>query len=61
MATNFLPVAIEHDPWGTPWAQPRPTNSSGDLVTLTGTDGFLELPAGPATYPKGYVARMYRW
>ena len=59
--TYFLPVAVEHDGWGTPWAQPRPTNGSGDFVSLTGTDGFVELPPGPATYPKGYVTRIYRW
>jgi molybdopterin molybdotransferase len=58
--TYFLPVAIEHDPSGTPWAKPRPTNGSGDFVSLTGTDGFLELPPGPA-YAKADVARLYRW
>src|SRR6202171_2401192 len=25
----FLPVSIEHDAWGQPWAHPRPTNGSG--------------------------------
>ena len=59
--TYFLPVAVEHDGWGTPWAQPRPTNGSGDFVSLTGTDGFVELPPGPATYPKGHLTRIYRW
>jgi molybdopterin molybdotransferase len=57
----FLPVLIESDAWGRPWAAPRPTNSSGDFFTLAGTDGFLELPRGPATYPKGLVATLYRW
>jgi molybdopterin molybdotransferase len=59
--TYFLPVAVEHDGWGSPWAHPRPTNGSGDFVSLTGTDGFIELPPGPASYPKGHVATMYRW
>lgn len=59
--TYFLPVAVEHDQWGRPWAQPRPTNGSGDFVSLISTDGFLELPPGPATYPQGHVARLYRW
>jgi molybdopterin molybdotransferase len=58
--TYFLPVAIEHDTAGTPWAQPRPTNGSGDFVALIATDGFLELPPGPA-YAKAHVARLYRW
>jgi molybdopterin molybdotransferase len=27
----FLPVAIEHDDWGRPWANPRAPNGSGDF------------------------------
>ena len=57
----FLPVTIEHDAWGQPWANPRPTNGSGDFLSLAGTDGFVELPPGPNTYPKGFVAGLYRW
>lgn len=57
----FLPVRIELDDWGRPWAVPRPTNGSGDFTALAGTDGFVELPPGPNTYPKGFVSRLYRW
>jgi molybdopterin molybdotransferase len=57
----FLPVTIEHDDWGRPWAQPRATKGSGDFLSLAGTDGFIELPPGPNTYPKGFVAAVYRW
>jgi molybdopterin molybdotransferase len=57
----FLPVSIEHDDWGRPWANPRRTNGSGDFLSLTGTDGFVELPPGPNTYPKGFVTTVYRW
>jgi molybdopterin biosynthesis enzyme len=56
-----LPVAIEHDDWGRPWANPRRPNGSGDFLSLTGTDGFVELPPGPNTYPKGFVTTVYRW
>jgi molybdopterin molybdotransferase len=59
--TYFLPVAVEHDDWGRPWANPRPTNGSGDFLSLAGTDGFVELPPGPNTYAKGFVTSMYRW
>jgi molybdopterin molybdotransferase len=59
--TYFLPVAIEHDDWGRAWAKPRPPNGSGDFLSLTGTDGFVELPPGPNTYPKGFVTPVYRW
>jgi len=57
----FLPVRIETDEWGRPWALPRPTRGSGDFTSLGGTDGFVELPPGPNSYPKGFVARLYRW
>jgi molybdopterin molybdotransferase len=59
--TYFLPVAVEHDDWGRPWAVPRPPNGSGDFLSLAGTEGFVELPPGPNTYPKGFVTSMYRW
>jgi molybdopterin molybdotransferase len=57
----FLPVIIEHDDWGRPWASPKATNGSGDFLSLAGTDGFVELPPGPNTYPKGFVTSVYRW
>src|SRR6202167_2589178 len=57
----FLPIAIEPDDWGRPWASPRPTHGSGDFLSLAGTDGFVELPPGPNTYPKGFVTSVYRW
>jgi molybdopterin molybdotransferase len=59
--TYFLPVSIESDDWGRHWANPRPPNGSGDFLSLAGTDGFVELPPGPNTYPKGFVTSMYRW
>jgi len=59
--TSFMPVRTEIDDWGRPWAVPRPTNGSGDFMSLARTDGFVELPPGPNTYPKGFVTRLYRW
>ncbi len=59
--TYFLPVEILHDEDGRPSAHPRPTNGSGDFVSLTATDGFVELAPGPVTHPKGHIARVYRW
>jgi molybdopterin molybdotransferase len=59
--TYFLPVTIEHDDWGRPWAHPHPTNGSGDFLSLAETHGFVELPPGPNTYPKGFVTSVYRW
>ena len=59
--THFLPVRLEQDDWGRTWAQPAPTNGSGDFTSLAGTAGFVELPPGPNTYAKGFVTRLYRW
>jgi molybdopterin molybdotransferase len=59
--THFIPVRTEADEWGRPWAQPCLTNTSGDYTALAGTEGFVELPPGPNTYPKGFVTRLYRW
>lgn len=57
----FMPVRVETDDWGRAWAVPCPTNGSGDFTSLAGTDGFVELPPGPNTYPKGFVTRLHRW
>jgi molybdopterin molybdotransferase len=57
----YLPVKLKSDDWGRTSAEPRPTNGSGDFTALAGTDGFIELPPGPHTYPKGHVARFYAW
>ena len=58
---SLLPVRVGTDEWGRPWADPCPTNGSGDYAALTGTDGVLELPPGPEDFPKGFVARLYPW
>ena len=59
--TCFLPVVLEYDPEGRTVAAPRPTGGSGDLIALGGTDGFVELPQGPASHPAGLVIPFYRW
>jgi molybdopterin molybdotransferase len=59
--TLFMPVRIEIDDWGRNWAMPAPTHGSGDFTSLAGTVGFVELPPGPQTYPKGFVTRIHRW
>ena len=59
--TTFMPVRVQGDEWGRLWAHPHPTNGSGDFSSLTGTEGFVELPPGPNTYAKGFVTRLYRW
>jgi molybdopterin molybdotransferase len=59
--TFFMPVRLELDDWGRPWAVPQPTNGSGDFTSLAGSDGFVELPPGPNTYAKGFITRLHRW
>ena len=59
--TLFLPVRLETDAAGQRWAMPQLTHGSGDFTSLAGTDGFLELPPGPRTFPRGSVASLYRW
>jgi molybdopterin molybdotransferase len=55
------PVRVESLPDGRRLAHILPTNTSGDFAGLLGTDGFLELPAGPATFPAGYSVRFWAW
>ena len=57
----YLPVRLKTDDWGRTSAEPAPTNGSGDFTALAGTDGFVELPPGPNTFPKGFVARFFPW
>jgi molybdopterin molybdotransferase len=59
--TGFMPVRVSNDEWARPWATPCPTNGSGDFASLAMTDGFVELPPGPADFAKGYVSRLFRW
>lgn len=58
---GFLPVTIDIDAQGRPWALPVRVNGSGDFAALSGTRGFVELPSGPHLCPKGFVTRLYRW
>jgi molybdopterin molybdotransferase len=58
---GFMPVRVADDDWARPWATPCPTNGSGDFASLAMTDGFVELPPGPADFAKGYVTRLFRW
>jgi molybdopterin molybdotransferase len=59
--TWFLPVRLHWSDAGEALAEPRPTNTSGDFVSLAGTDGFVELPKGRAVHRAGTVAPLFRW
>jgi len=57
----FLPVVVESSSDGAALANPRPTNTSGDFVSLASTTGFVELPRGEDVYSKGLAVRLFRW
>jgi molybdopterin molybdotransferase len=56
----FVPVQVEHRSAGRR-AVPKPTRGSGDFTSLIGTDGFVELPPGPATVAAGTPVALYSW
>ena len=53
----FLPVQLEHSSTLGMVAMPRPTRGSGDFISLLGTDGFVELPPGPARISRQVSSR----
>lgn len=59
--TCFMPVELIYPDDGKPLAVPRPTNTSGDFVSLAGTDGFVELPRGRDDFPAGFACNFYTW
>jgi molybdopterin molybdotransferase len=56
----FIPVQITSAA-GRREAVLKPTRGSGDFTSLVGTDGFVELPPGPATVAAGTVVALYSW
>jgi molybdopterin molybdotransferase len=59
--TYFLPVVLSYNNAGELHAIPKQTNTSGDFVSLAGTDGIVELRRGQDEFPAGYPAPFYRW
>ena len=56
----FIPVQIGSE-GGRRHALLKPTRGSGDFTSLIGTDGFVELPPGPATVAAGTAVALYSW
>jgi molybdopterin molybdotransferase len=59
--TCFMPVQLIHEEDGRLLAMPKPTNTSGDFVSLAGTDGFVELPRGSDKFSAGHAVFFYAW
>ncbi|MBP6513863.1 MAG: molybdopterin molybdotransferase MoeA [Steroidobacteraceae bacterium] len=57
----LLPVTVEYDSDGCPWAWPHPTQGSGDFHALAGSAGIIELPPGPAVVEHGTRVILYPW
>jgi molybdopterin molybdotransferase len=58
--TMFVPVKVSRGE-GRRRAALRPTRGSGDFTSLIDTDGFVELPPGPAVVPAGTRVPLYSW
>jgi molybdopterin molybdotransferase len=58
--TLFVPVKVSRGEGGRR-AVLRPTRGSGDFTSLIDTDGFVELPPGPAVVPAGTRVPLYSW
>jgi molybdopterin molybdotransferase len=59
--TYFLPASLHYDEHGRRIALPRPPNGPGDFLSLTITNGFVELPPRAEDFPEGFVADFYKW
>lgn len=57
----LLPVRLASGPAAELLATPDPSNTSGDFAGLVGTDGFVELPPGPAEFPAGMCVPFFAW
>lgn len=57
----FLPVELSSDEGARQLAQPRPTQGSGDYISLRGTDGFVQTPPGPQRLKRGTLIPFYAW
>lgn len=58
---QFVPVRLRSDETAVLFAEPAPSNTSGDFAGLAGTDGFVELPAQAGAFAEGTVARFRAW
>ncbi len=59
--TFFPPVRMRHTESGQIAVTPARYNTSGNMVALAETDGFIELPAGPSHFPAGSIVPLTLW
>ena len=59
--TCFQPVRLVSSAAGQVIAMPVKTNTSGDFTSLSGTDGYVELPREQNKFPAGTAVLLHRW
>lgn len=59
--TCFLPVKLVSAVGGQTLAMPVQTNTSGDFASLSGTDGYVELPLETTTFAAGTGVVLRYW
>ncbi|MDP7153475.1 MAG: molybdopterin molybdotransferase MoeA, partial [Gammaproteobacteria bacterium] len=59
--TCFMPVGLGINADGDLRASPKPTNTSGDFVSLARTDGFVELSREQNNFTAGKPVSFYQW
>jgi molybdopterin molybdotransferase len=59
--TCFLPVRLLSNTGGQVLAIPVQTNTSGDFASLSGTDGYVELPSEETHFAAGAAVQLHRW
>ena len=57
----FLPVILQFDAALGRVAVPKPVRGSGDIISLLGTGGFVELPPGKTDIPAGHIVPLFLW
>ncbi len=57
----YLPVTLQYDAARGRVAVPKPIRGSGDIISVLGTEGFVQLPPGETDIPAGQVVRLFLW
>lgn len=59
--TLFLPAIADPKSSGELWVRPALFNTSGDFISVSQTDGFLELPKARKIFPEGEAFQFFHW
>ncbi len=59
--TRFVSIALETSDRGELWARPLSTGGSGDFASLSGADGFLEIPPSLIPFQRESVFKLWKF